>query len=232
MAEKVKKKAKQVEAEIEEFEESGGIASRLEEFVLGNRTLSLSILGGAVAIVLGLLGFRYIQQSQDGEAQTEMFQAIYYSQQDSTSLALNGDQTNLGLLDIVSDYSGTSTANQAALLAGINFLKEGDAGSAIEYLEKFADDGSMLTMSKYAALGFAYQETGDQGAAARSFEKAANRPQTNKETTPFWLLHAGQAYEAAGDAGKALSLYQEIKQEYPLSFEAGTIDKYIGRVGG
>ncbi|MEL6132687.1 MAG: tetratricopeptide repeat protein, partial [Bacteroidota bacterium] len=195
-------------------------------------TLSLSILGGAIAILLGFLGFRYVQQSQDGEAQSEMFQAVYYSQQDSSRLALDGDQTNLGLLDIISDYGGTPTANQASLLAGINYIKQGDAASAIDNLKKFQDDGSMLTMSKYAALAFAYQQEGDQQTAAQNFERAARRPQVNKETTPFWLLHAGQAYEAAGDAGKALSIYREIKEEYPLSFEAGTIDKYIGRVGG
>ena len=44
------------------------------------------------------------------------------------------------------------------------------------------------------------------------------------------LLKAGAVAEKLGQNDKALSYYEQIKDQYPQSMEAYDIDKYIGRI--
>ena len=45
-----------------------------------------------------------------------------------------------------------------------------------------------------------------------------------------YLLKAAVACEEVGDKGKALKLYETIKDKYPQSIEGYDIDKYINRI--
>src|SRR5690348_17337662 len=71
---------------------------------------SKTVIGVAAVLILvagGYFAFRYYTKSQDSEAQKQMFQAVYYFEQDSFKLALEGDGNNLGFLDIAKEFSVT-----------------------------------------------------------------------------------------------------------------------------
>jgi tetratricopeptide (TPR) repeat protein len=206
-------------------ESQGGIVAFLEE----NTRLLIIVAGVVVLLVGGVAAYRYSQGEKDAEAQAEMFQAVRYFESDSLSLALNGDGTYLGLLDIVDEYDGTPAANMSRYYAGVIYLKQGDTDNGVSYLEDVSTGDNMLSMATYAALAFAYEDLQDPGKAADLFEKAAYTPEENQETTPTFLLKAGENYEAAGEPESALKLYQKIKSDFPNSPEARGIDKYIGR---
>ncbi|MDP4281943.1 MAG: tetratricopeptide repeat protein, partial [Bacteroidota bacterium] len=61
--------------------------------------------------------------------------------------------------------------------------------------------------------------------------KGANENK-NDFTTPYLLLKAGWAYEEVQKFDKALEVYQQIKNDYPRSFESRDIDKYIAHIKG
>lgn len=227
MANQVKgKQQEEPELDQPQGEEEGGILSFLEE----NSRMLIIVAGVVVLLVAGFAGYRYLQGEKDAEAQTEMFQAVRYFESDSLALALNGDGSYLGLLDIIDEYGGTPAANMSHYYAGVIYLKQGDTQTGIDYLEDVSTGDDMLSMATYMALAFAYEDQGDAGRAADLFEKAAYTPEANPQTTPMLLLKAGQNYEATGEADEALELYQTIKEDFPESAEARQIDKYIGRV--
>lgn len=227
-AKAAKVKAKDEEVLDKEVEGEGGFS--IEEFVSENR--NLVIVGVVIlAIVVGaLVGYNAMQKGKNTEAHAEMFQAVKYFESDSLNLALNGDGQYLGFYDIVEDYSGTSAANMANYYIGIIKHRQGDLEGSKDYLEKVSTGDNLLSMSSLMALAFVYEDLGNPEKAASLFEKAAYTPGENDSFTPTMLLNAGRNYEAAGNPGKALSAYQKIKDEFPTSTEAQSIDKYIARV--
>lgn len=215
------------ELEIEEIEGDDEL-SLFEQY----RT---PIIGGAIAVaavVLGLVGWNYLQNQKNTEANSAMFKAVEKFEADSLQLALRGDGTYLGLEDIASEYSGTDAGNQANYYLGVAYLKDDslDDATGIEYLESVSASGNTLAMARDVALAFAYERQEDFDKAAGLFKSAAYTPESNDSSTPYLLLEAGRCYELAGDPGAALDVYETIKEDFPSSSEAGSIDKYIGRV--
>src|SRR5574339_194675 len=93
---------------------------------------------GLLLLVAGYFGFKYYTDSQNEQAQKEMFQAIYYFEADSLAQALNGDGNNVGFIDIIDEYKFTDAANLANFYAGVSFLKKGKYDAAILYLEDYS----------------------------------------------------------------------------------------------
>ena len=106
--------------------------SKTEDFVQRNRNLVLGVLIAIIVGVGGYLGYRYYLQGQNEIAQKDMFQAIFYFEQDSLDKALNGDGLNFGMLQIIEDYGSTKAGNLARFYAGASYLKKGEFEAAIE----------------------------------------------------------------------------------------------------
>ena len=227
MAKKLKARAKEAKvAEVEIEEESRS----LDSFIQENSKLLLVGLGVIALLVVGYLFYLNNLDQQNLEANTEMFRAVKEFERDSLDKALNGSGQFLGFDEIAEVYSGTEVANLATYYIGIIHIRQGNLEDGIDYLKSFSKSDNMLSSSAYMAMGFAYEDLGDPSEAANYFEKAARTPGENEHTTPTMLLNAGRNYEAAGQASKALSLYKEIKEDYPQSSEGINIDKNIGRV--
>jgi hypothetical protein len=217
--------------QIEEVVARTGGEGAVQDFIEQNRNL-LFILGGALlVIVLGFFGYRYYQNGQNTTASNEMYDAIQSFEAGNYGAALNGDSilNNLGVTDVADSYGGTDAGNLAKYYAGISYIKQGDVATGIDYLEDVSGSANMLGVAANVALGFAHEEAGNFGAAAKAFEDAANTVGGNDFTTPFALKKAGENYEATGDSGKALDLYKKIKADYPNSEEGRDIEKFIGR---
>ena len=203
--------------------------TRTEHYLEENYKTLLIGLGVIVLLVgLGWLGKLYFSKRND-EAQSQMYQAEKYLEQDSLKLALNGDGNYLGFLDIARDYKFTNSGNLARYSAGICYLHMGNYKEAIEFLNKYSKKDKVIGSLAIGATGDAYVELGDLDKGLSKYVEAADYAK-NGFNTPLFLMKAGQLYELKGKFAEALKLYERIQNEYPESTEGTTIEKYIARV--
>lgn len=220
------KKADNTEEKIQVVEEALG---RTELFIEKNQKLLTIIIGAIVLVVLGYFGFqRFYIAPREKEAQSQMFMAQKYFEQDSLKKALNGDGNYLGFLSIIDDYSMTTAANLSHYYAGLIYLKQGDFNTAITQLKKFSSDDEFIGPMATGAIGDAYMELKDTKKAIDYYLKAADQ-KTNDLTSSQFLLKAGWALELSGDYNKAAETYKRIQKEFPKSMESRDIEKYIAR---
>jgi len=209
------------------FEAVENALSRTEQYIEENKK-SLSIIIAAIILVVGgyLLYTRVILAPKEKEAQSQIFRAEQYFEQDSFQLALEGDGDAFGFIDVIDEYGLTNTANLAHYYAGICYLRLGEFENAIEHLKKFDSNDKLVSVIALGAIGDAYVELGDVDEAVSFFEKAGNKSK-NDFTSAIYLKKAGLAYESLQNYKKALGAYEKIKRLYPNSDEAKDIDKYI-----
>ena len=204
--------------------------SRTEHYIEENRNTVTYIVLGIVALVAIYFAFkRFYIAPKEKEAESSIFMAQRYFEQDSFRLALDGDGANQGLLEIINNYGITKTANLACYQAGISFLHLGEYEEALKYLKKFSGNDKMVSTIAVGAIGDAEIELGQDKEAASHYLKAAGMNE-NSFTSPIFLLKAGQAYEKAGVNNKALKIYEQLKKNYPGSNEGSQVDKYITRI--
>lgn len=158
-----------------------------------------------------------------------MFQAIFYFEADSLSLALNGDGNNLGFIGIIDEYGITKAANLAHFYAGVSFLKQGKYEAARLYLEDFKSNDLLIQARAYSLIGDTYMEEQKYADAARFYEKAANY-KPNKYFTPAYLMKAALAYEKAEQREKAIKAYDEVINKYWESAEYQNARKLKARL--
>lgn len=191
------------------------------------------VVFGAVIVVLlaigGYFGYKYYLNSKDGEAQRQMFQAVYYFEADSLDLALNGDGNNLGLVDIADEYGRTDAGNLASFYAGAAYLKQGKYQLARLYLEDFSANDLLIQARAYSLIGDAYMEEENYEQAASFYKKAANY-KPNKFYSPTYLMKEALAYEKMNDTEKAKQAYQTVIDSYSESAEFQNARKFIAKL--
>jgi tetratricopeptide (TPR) repeat protein len=200
-----------------------------ESWVENNPKIVFGIIGILLLVVGGYFGFNYYKSSKEAEAQREMFQAVYYFESDSLSLALNGDGNNLGFIDIIQDYGITDAANLANYYAGICYLKQGEYDAAILYLEDFSANDLLVQARAYCLIGDAHMEKNEYGAAVDFYEKASSY-KPNKFYTPTYLMKVALAYEKLNQNDKAREAYDEIINKYWESPEYQNARKFKARL--
>lgn len=208
--------AKKVEHKHELVENPQALAEKLrgaENWMERNPKTTLGIAAVVILLVEGYFGFQYYKDNQEGEAQREMFQAVYYFEADSLDLALNGDGNHLGFLAIIEDYGITDAATLANYYAGASFLKQGRFEVARLYLEDFKAGDLLVQAHAYSLIGDTYMEEGNFDQAATFYRKAANY-EPNKYFTPGYLMKAALAFEKNNQAQKAIEAYDKIISDY------------------
>ncbi|HAN49899.1 MAG TPA: cytochrome C biosynthesis protein [Amoebophilaceae bacterium] len=177
----------------------------------------------------GVFFFKYYQRQQNDIAQSEMFQAVYYFEQEAFDKALHGDGTCAGLLDITKEYRFTQAANLAHFYVGVSYMHQKDYAKAIQHLTKFKAKDLLLQARAWALIGDALTTQKVYEKAVQYYTKAANyRP--NKVFTPIYLAKAALAYEANTDCKAALGCYQRIVQEFPDAIQYGEALKHTARL--
>lgn len=231
MAKRKKKSQKKQQEEtlvdiVEARDQAQDFFEKNQNFILGGLLLAVLVFGG-------LFAYRnFYQAPRQQTAMEEMFQAERQFERDSFALALtNPGGGNLGFLDIIDEFGGTSAANIANYYAGISYLNLGKFEAAIEYLEDYSPAGAITPTMKFGALGDAYSETQDFDTALSYYNKAANATD-NELLAPYYLKKAGMLNEKLGNTADALANYKEIKANYPDSPDGRDIDKYIARLNG
>ena len=209
MAKKVEHKHELVENPQALAEKLASAETWMERHPKTTTTLFVSLL----LIVGGYFGYQYYKNSQEGDAQRQMFQAVYYFEADSLNLALNGDGNHLGFLDIIEDYGVTDAAELANYYAGAAYLKQGKFGVARLYLEDFKSNDLLVQARAYSLIGDTYMEENNYQDAARFYDKAANY-KPNKYFSPAYLMKAALAFELNHQDDKAIAAYDKIINEY------------------
>ncbi len=212
-------------------------ASKTEDFVAKNQKYIFIIIGLVAVVVLGSLAYKeYIAKPKEVNAMNDMFQAQKYfdeavtgTEKDSLfNLALKGGEGKFGMLDIIEEYSGTPAANLANYYAGTAYLRLKDYKNAVEYLSNFTSDDEILAPLAKGNIGDAFVQLNQKDDALEYYEEAANM-RNNEYTTPMYLYKAGAIALDLGKADKALSYFEKIKEDFPNSNEASTVDVFIGK---
>ncbi len=209
------------------FENVENVLTRTERYIEENQK-SLTIIVIAIAVIIaGYLGYKKLYLGPtEIEAQSEMYVAEKYFEADSFRLALEGDGSYLGFIDIIDEYGITKCANLAKYYAGICYFKLGEYEEAIESLKKFDSDDIFAASVALGAIGDAYIELGELEEGLEFYLKAAARKK-NDFTSAVFLKKAGLVYEELGEYKKALELYEKIETQFPKSEESRDIEKYI-----
>ena len=230
MAKKETKKSEQNEL----IENPEVIADKLvpgEDFLKSNSKILAGILAVAVVLIGGVLFFQYNTQQQNEKAQAEMFQAVYFFEQDSVDFALNGDGINKGFLTIIEDYPRTDAANLSHFYTGSIYLSQKKFEDALTHLEEFSSDDYLVQAKAYSLIGDANLELGKTEEAIAQYTKAA-RTNENKFMSPKYLAKLAVAQEEAGKVEDAIKTYTEIEEKYYESFEFAVARKHKARLEG
>lgn len=233
MAKKQTKKSSHdpVEELLENPAEIAERLSRGEDFLKKNSKVLAGVLVAAIILIGGILFFQINNQNQNKNAQGEMFQAVYFFEQDSVDFALNGDGINPGFLTIVNEYPSTEAANLAHYYIGSIYMSERNYAEALPHLEEFSSDDFLVQGKAFSLIGDAQLELGNTSEAIANYKKAAYNEE-NKYFTPKYLSKLAIAYEKEGNLTEAIATYQEIEDKYFESFEFSAARKHRARLEG
>lgn len=224
--------AKKEEHKHELLENPEAIKHKLEDaetWVESNPKTIIGIALGILLIVGGYFAFQYYKGTQDDAAQKEMFQAVYYFEQDSLNLALNGDGNNLGFLAIIEDYGVSDAANLSNYYVGVIYLKQGKFNVARMYLEDFSSNDLLVQARAYSLIGDTYMEEENYEDAAKFYNKAANY-KPNKYFSPTYLMKEALAYEKLNQNDKAKEVYEKIISDFWESAEYQNARKFKAKL--
>ncbi|MCK5823609.1 MAG: tetratricopeptide repeat protein [Bacteroidales bacterium] len=211
------------------FQDVENALTKTEQYIEENQKTLSTIVLILIVVVAGYFAYlKFYVKPLEEEAASQMFVAEQYFEKDSFNLAINGDGNYLGFIDIIDEYGVTKSANLAQYYAGISYLKLGQYEEAIDYLKDFDSDDHIIAPIALGSIGDAYSELGDNDEAISYYLKAA-KTNSNKFTTPMYLMKAAKAYEANDDYQNSLDIYNDIKNNYPKDKNARFIEKYITR---
>lgn len=202
------------------------MATRIQRHQQRLYIVGLVVLIGTLG---GLIFFNRYQQQQNDIAQNEMFQAVYYFEEEAFDKALHGDGICAGFLDIVQEYRFTRAANLAHFYAGVSYMHQKDYAKALHHLAKFKAKDLLLQARAWALMGDAHTEKEDYPSAVKYYLKAAAF-KANKIFTPIYLAKAALAYEANKNDKAALDCYQRIVQDFPDATQYGEACKHVARL--
>jgi TolA-binding protein len=200
-----------------------------ENWVENNSKLFIGIAVVLAVAVAGYFGFQYWKNGQEEEAQREMFQAVYYFEQDSLNLALNGDGNAMGFRAIADDYGMTDAAKLANFYAGVAYLKQGKFELSRLHLEDFSSNDLLVQARAYSLIGDTYMEEEKYEDAATFYNKAANYKE-NKFFSPTYLMKEALAYEKLNQNDKAREVYDKIINQYWESAEFQNARKFRAKL--
>jgi len=208
------------------------IVERLTSFehYIENNSKKLGTIAGAIALVIAaFFGYRYWNNTQDQEAQSQMFSAVYYFEADSLKKALNGDGNNLGFLAIAEDYGYTKAAKLAHFYIGSIYLKQGKYQEALDNLKDFNSDDVLIRPRANCLIGDAYLELNDLDNALEYYKKAALHA-PNKHFSPRYLMKAAFVQELQKSYADAINSYDQVIKKYNETQEATDAKKFKARL--
>ena len=216
-------------------------ATRTEDWVKRNQKTIVGVLLGIAVIGLGYLLYQqFVKLPNEKNAANELFFAQRFfdeameadnkQAQDSLfKVSIKGGRGKYGFEQIAEKYSGTKAANLAEYGMGMAYMRLGEYNNAITHLKAFSSTDDIYGALAYGNIGDAYLQQKNNAEALNYYIKAFEQS-NNEFVTPLYLKKAGIAATLQGKTADALKYYERIKNEYPNSEEARTIDILIGKI--
>lgn len=211
-------------------------SSKTQVWVEKNQNKILTIVGLVVIVLASYYAYtNFVIEPNEINAANE----IYFSQQkyeealtsenDSIfDIALNGENDNLGFIELADRFSGTKAGNLANYYMGMIYLKKNDYQNAIKYLSNFKSNDIMLSSISVGSIGDAFSEL-NQYEEAYEFYTKAHEVSENNYTTPIYLFKSAIVALELGKFSSAFDNFTKIKFEYSESLQAKNIDVYISK---
>ena len=193
--------------------------NKQEAFFLKYKKAIVVAVVAVIVIIAGSIAYNtFYAGPREDKAATAMAKAQELFAAQQYELALKGDKSFEGFLQVASNYSGTDAANLANL-------------------DQFSSqDDAFISPSAMAALGNAYAHTKQIDKAVSCLKKAADMANSeakdgvNISVAPTCLMQAARLLASQNKNDEALSIYKEIKTKYVKSYYNSEIDKYIERL--
>lgn len=212
--------------------------NKQEVFFLKYKKAIVVAVVAVIVIIAGSIAYNtFYAGPREDKAATAIAKAQELFAAQQYELALKGDKSFEGFLQVASNYSGTDAANLANLYAGLCYANLDKWQDAVKYLDQFSSqDDAFISPSAMAALGNAYAHTKQIDKAVSCLKKAADMANSeakdgvNISVAPTCLMQAARLLESQNKNDEALSIYKEIKTKYVKSYYNSEIDKYIERL--
>lgn len=226
---KAKKTDESPEAKIE------SAIGRTEQFIYDNGKKLLAVVVVIAVIAAGYMAYKHILIPGRAEkAGNMMFVAQQNFAEGLYEVALNGDGNNAGFLDVISKFGRTPQGNIARHYAGICYSKLGDNENALAYLAQYRHTkgvpNAIINAQNYGLQGDLLVQGENLDRAAEMYRKAIETG-NNNFTSPMYLKKVGLVYMKQNKTDEAAAAFQRILDEYPQSFEARDMEKYLGAIG-
>ena len=209
-------------------------SSSTQLFFEKNQKIIYTAVGLVVFLTLGYLFYSTnILAPKQKEAKNKMYfaqkkfdEAVLLNNDSIFNVVLNGDGTNLGMLNIIDEYSGTDASNLAYYYAGISYFKKNDYQNSIRYLQDFDPKSDILLGSNQDGnIADAFSNLYQYEDAYKYYVLASKNE--NNFTTPLYLFKAAQIAIELNKFTDAEDFFRKIKTKYPKSNEAKNIDAFI-----
>jgi tetratricopeptide (TPR) repeat protein len=188
----------------------------------------VGIGAGAVVIVAGV-ALAYVAS----ERRKEAFAAQALGQSWATVEAGNMPLAANDLTRLVERFSGTRSADEAAILLNEIRLLNGETDAAVRALQDFVKQGraNYFDASAWSLLGAGLENQGKFREAAAAYRRAVAEAELAFLKAQY-LLDAGRAFALAGDTANARSSFGEILSKYGTLAQASEARVRMAEVGG
>ena len=210
-------------------------SSQTQQWVERNQNKILGLVAIISIIVIGVFAYsKLIKEPKESSAFNKMYfaqkkfdEAVLINNDSMYNIALNGDDLNMGMLQIIDEFGGTNAANLAHYYSGIMYLKMNDYPNSIKFLSEFSSDDILLSSLATGSIGDAFAELNQFDDAFDYYVKASKS--NNNYSSPMYLFKAGIVAMRLNKFNRAEEYFSIIKQDYPNSTEAKNIDAFISK---
>ena len=191
---------------------------------------TLYAAGAGLVVLIAAVGlYLWNAQQTETEAQEHLGQIERAYAAGNYEQALQGTESQMGLLEIADTYSSTNAGNLATFYIANAYLRNDMPEEALTYLRRFDKDRDLVGASALAAEASILEDRESYGEAADLYEQAASYAES-ASLSPRYLLNAGRAHESAGNWGDAERAYTRIQENYPDAPETADVERHLARV--
>ena len=210
-------------------------SSKTQQWVEKNQNIILAIVALTSIIVIGFFTYsKFITEPKESNAFNKMYfaqkkfdEAMLIKNDSLYNIALNGDELNMGMLNVIDQFSGTNAANLAHYYTGMIYLNMNDYKNSIKYLSEFSSNDILLSSLATGSIGDCFAELNQLDDALEYYIKASESE--NNYTSPMYLYKAGTIAMRLNKFKRAEKCFNSIKLDYPKSSEAKNIDAFISK---
>lgn len=201
---------------------------RTQVFFDENKKVIIGVIVALILLIGGYFAYSYWYQApREEKAHVALFKGQALFEQGMYEQALNGDSLGyVGFLKIADEFGGTDAANLANAYAGICYAHLNKYEEAVKCIDEFSGGDQFVSAAVLATKANCYAQLKQYDKAASTLMEAA-QDANSQALSPIYLIQAGNIYLMQGNADKALSAFNMVKEKYALSFMARDIDKYI-----